>query len=170
VYLLILFALIELFFVKVLGLDLGGYCLNQLTMMNKYERLLVELGEKSSISIESDWPVEFRICGLAIFNAVIFLVVRLLGSYFGDGLGSMIQQIVNSFLNKGDATEQIKKAQGISVETNVKGDYDESVPEPPNTQKGFDLGSLIGGLSGMLGGGGGNKKKGPASRRATYRE
>jgi len=164
---LILFASIELFCVKVLGLDMGGYCINQLTMMNKYERLLVELGEKSNISVGSEWPVEARIAGLALFNAVVFLVVRLFAGYLGDGLGSVLQQIVNSFLTKGDASEHIKKAQGINAD---KEEYSEGVPSAPEKGGGFDLSSLIGGLSGMLGGGG-NKGNGPkASRRPVYRE
>src|SRR5665647_3514081 len=108
VYLLILFAGIELFCVKVLGLDMGGYCVNQITMMNKYERLLVELGEKSSLSVTSSWPVEARIVGLALFNGIIFLVIKLIASYFGPGLGTVMQQIVNAFLTKTDASEHIK--------------------------------------------------------------
>jgi len=168
VYLLILFASIELFCVKILGLDMGGYCINQLTMMNKYERLLVELGEKSSVSVGSDWPVEARIAGLALFNAVVFLVVRLFAGYLGDGLGNVLQQIVNSFLTKGDATEHIKKAQGIGAD---KEEYSEGVPQAPEKGGGFDLSSLIGGLSGMLGGAGGNKGNAPkASRRPVFRE
>ena len=168
VYLLILFAGIELFCVKILGLDMGGYCINQLTMMNKYERLLVELGEKSSVSVGSEWPVEARICGLALFNALVFLVVRLFSSYLGDGLGSALQSIVNSFLTKEDASEHIKKAQGITTSTNEE--YaDGSVPEPPEKGGSFDLSNLIGGLSGMLGGGG-NKPKKKASRRPEFSE
>ena len=168
VYLLILFASIELFCVKILGLDMGGYCINQLTMMNKYERLLVELGEKSSVSIGSEWPVEARLCGLALFNAIVFLVVRLFASYLGDGLGPVLQKIVNSFLTKDDATEHIKKAQGISPD---KEEYSEGVPEAPSKGGGFDLSSLIGGLSGMLGGGGGGSKPAQkASRRPVFRE
>ena len=167
VYLLVLFAGIELFCVKILGLDMGGYCINQLTMMNKYERLLVELGEKSSVSVGSEWPVEARICGLALFNALVFLVIRLFASYLGDGLGSVLQSIVNAFLTKEDASEHIKKAQGISPD---KEEYSEgNVPPPPEKGGGFDLSSLIGGLSGMLGGNN-NKSKSKASRRPEFSE
>ncbi len=175
VYLLILFAGIELFCVKVLGLDMGGYCLNQLVMMNKYQRLLVELGEKSSVSIGESWPVEARIVGLALFNALIFLVVKLIGSYFGAGLGSVLQNIVNAFLTRGDATEHIKKAQGIgSTPTTAPAEEyaNGEVPAPPAAggAGGFDIAGLINTFGGMLGGGGAKPAAKKADRRPLYRE
>ena len=172
VYLLILFAIIELFCVKILGLDMGGYTLNQLTMMNKYERLLVELGEKSYSSVGSEWPVEARIIMLALFNGIVFLVVRLFASYLGPGIGDVLQNIVNAFLTKGDADQHIKKAQGVRVEPD---DYADGVPEPPVNKGGggFDLGSLINGLGGILGGNsdtGSKKRRQRAARAPTFRE
>jgi len=172
VYLLILFAVIELFCVKILGLDMGGYTLNQLTMMNKYERLLVELGEKSYSSVGSEWPVEARIIMLALFNGIVFLVVRLFASYLGAGIGDVLQNIVNAFLTKGDADQHIKKAQGLNVQPD---NYSNGVPDPPINKGGggFDLGSLINGLGGILGGNSdtdSKKRRQRASRAPTFRE
>ena len=189
-YLFIFFAGVELFCVKVLGLDMGGYLINQLSMMNRYERLLVELGEKTNVSVESSWPVEARIAGLALLNAVIFLVVKLVASYFGPALGGALQKIAHTFLSKGDANDQIDNLNST--------DYQTGVPEPPEPSEGggglgdilgglggggngtggggFDLAGLIGGLGSMLGGGGGNNNGGPrrgrtrASRAPTFTE
>jgi hypothetical protein len=173
VYLLILFAGIELFCVKILGLDMGGYCLNQLVMMNKYENLLRELGEKSSVSIGDSWPVEARIIGLSLFNALIFLVVKLIGSYFGAGIGPVLQNVVNAFLTRGDATDHIKKAQGMDAsgtgntapaDTYASGE----VPAPP-AAGGFDIAGLINTVGGMLGGGNKPATR-PARTRPAFRE
>lgn len=165
---MILFACIELFCVKILGLKLGGYTFNQLALMNKYEKLLVELGEKSYGSLGSTWPVEARIIFMSLFNAVIFLVIRLFSSYLGPGLGDILQQIVNSFMNQEDPSDQIKQGQGMALTDGIS-----ELPEIPagGGGGGFDLGSLLGGLSGMLGGGGNNNKpKTRARRRPTFTE
>ena len=159
VYLLVLFAGIELFCVKVLGLDMSGYTINQLRLMNKYDRLLIELGEKTFTSVGSDWPVEARIVVMALFNGIIFLVVRLFASYLGPGLGDMMQNMVNNFLT-GDKPE-IKSATA-----------EEGVPDPPiNNGGGFDLNSIINGLGGLFGGGNNSDKpRRRASRRPAYAE
>ena len=171
-YLLILFAIIELICVKVLGLDLGGYTINQLTMLNKYERLLIELGEKSYAPSGSEWPVEVRIVMLSLFNAVVFLVIRLFASYLGPGVGDVLQQIVNAFMNNEDASSHIKKAQKIGINADTD-EYADGVPEPP-ANGGFDFGSLINGLGGMLGNMGGNNNQARttsrSSRTPTFRE
>nr|QBK91593.1 MAG: uncharacterized protein LCPAC302_02130 [Pithovirus LCPAC302] len=165
VYLIILFACIELFCVKILGLNLGGYTFNQMALLNKYERLLIELGEKSYGSIGSSWPVETRIVFMALFNAIIFLIIRLFSAYLGPGLGNIIHQIVNSFMNKEDPSDQIKKAQNMSL--GEPGESD-SVPDIPPKNNGFDFGSLMNGLSGMFGGS--NNSRPRANRRPTYTE
>jgi len=159
VYLLVLFAGIELFCVKVLGLDMSGYTINQLRLMNKYDRLLVELGEKTYSSVGSDWPVEARIVVMALFNGIIFLVVRLFASYLGPGLGDMMQNMVNNFLT-GDKAEITDK------------DNKDGLPDPPvNNGGGFDLNSIINGLGGLFGGGNNSDKpRRRAPRRPAYAE
>lgn len=172
VYLLILFACIELFCVKILGLNLSGYTFNQLSLMNKYEKLLIELGEKSYGSIGSSWPVEARIIFMSLFNALIFLVIRLFASYLGPGMGDILQQIVNSFMTREDPADQIKKGQRIAVGGAPAAQPEQGVPEPPPAQGGFDFGSLLGGLGGLFGGGNNNNngRRPRAPRRPTFTE
>ena len=164
VYLMILFAGIELFCTKILGLDMSGYTINQLRLMNKYDRLLVELGEKSFISTGSDWPVEARIVVMALFNGIIFLVVRLFASYMGPGIGDMLQNMVNNFLNGDNNADQVKEGGTATAEGLVD-------PPARNSGGGFDLGSIINGLGGLgnLFGGGNNNESNKPKRRAPRR-
>ena len=163
-YLMLLFIGIELFCVKILGLDFGGYTINQLTMLNKYERLLIELGEKSYSSTGSSWPVEVRIVMMSLFNALVFLVVKLAAAYM-PVLGDFIQQIVNSFMTQEDPSDLIKKAQKAAMHG---GNQPEGVPNVPEKAGGFDFGSLLNGIGGLFGGP--KPKKGRASRTPTFTE
>ena len=163
VYLLLFLGIIELVGVQVLGFDMGGFTIDQLTMLTKYDNLLIELGEKSKSSIGSDWPVEARLILLALFNALIFLVVRLFASYLGTGMGDVFKQIVNSFLTKKDPNEHIQKAAG-----NVTDPQKGEIPEMPAKSGGFDFNTIINGLGGLFGGGKKNTAK--ASQGPTFRE
>ena len=100
VYLVIFFMFIEVIGVKLLKLNMSGYTMSQLRIMNRYDTLLAELGEKWLVSSGSDWPVEARLLMMATFNAVIFIAVRYLCSWMGvDGLAETIQNFVDSMLN-----------------------------------------------------------------------
>jgi hypothetical protein len=91
---------IEVIGVKLLKLNMSGYTMSQLRIMNRYDTLLAELGEKWLVSSGSDWPVEARLLMMATFNAVIFIAVRYLCSWMGvDGLAETIQNFVDSMLN-----------------------------------------------------------------------
>ncbi len=142
---------IELFCVKILRMDMGGYTFNQLALLNKYDRLLVELGEKSYGSVGSEWPVEAEIIFMCLMNAVIFLVIRLFSAYLGPGIGNIVQQIVNSFLNQSDASEHIKKAEGLSLAPDAS-----ELSEMPEATGGFDVMNNISKLASMFGGGNNN--------------
>jgi hypothetical protein len=77
-YLMAGFALMEFLFGKWFP-DIQGYTQEQMVCIGEYEKLLVELGEKSYVkSASSKWPVELRLVGLVIFNAVLFILVRVI--------------------------------------------------------------------------------------------
>jgi hypothetical protein len=71
------------------GLNIKGYTLMQMQCMNRYERLLVELGESKYLAVggsagyQSTWPVELRILFISLVNAVVFIVLKLLSNYLG---------------------------------------------------------------------------------------
>lgn len=85
-----------------LGIDLSGFTQQQVKMMNRYERLLIELGEKNYSTVGSRFPVEVRLIFFIIFNAGLFYVqkmifsggdggVNILGTLFGGGMNAAQQ-------------------------------------------------------------------------------
>jgi hypothetical protein len=99
-YMVIFLMVIEVIGVRFLKLNMSGYTLSQLKIMNRYDALFIELGEKYLISGGSDWPVEARIVMMMLFNAVIFLVVRYLCSWMGmEGIADTLQNMIDSMLN-----------------------------------------------------------------------
>lgn len=157
VYLIILYGCIELFCRKILHLDLEGYTFEQLQMTKKYETLLLELGEKSFSSIGSSWPVEARIVMLAVFNAAIFLIIKLFSAYLGEGLGGIIRSMVTQLMS-GNNQPVIAKAMPTAAN---------GLPEVPSTAGpsvgGFNLNSLLSAVGGLFGGGGNNNGNGGAA-------
>jgi len=100
VYMVIFLMVIEVIGVKFLKLNMSGYTMSQLKIMNRYDALFIELGEKWLVSGASNWPVEARIVMMMLFNAVIFLVVRYLCSWMGiEGLAETLQGWIDSMLN-----------------------------------------------------------------------
>ena len=105
VYLVIMWLLIELFCTKI-GLNIGGYTVAQMRSMNKYERLLIELGEtnyKNNSAAggaqQSNWPIEVRIFFMALVNAVTFIIIKMLASYIGEGMATTIVDSLSSYLS-----------------------------------------------------------------------
>jgi hypothetical protein len=91
---------IEVIGVKLLKLNMSGYTMSQLRIMNRYDALFIELGEKYLVSSGSNWPVEARIVMMMLFNAVIFLVVRYLCSWMGmEGIADTLQNMIDNMLN-----------------------------------------------------------------------
>ena len=105
VYLVIMWLLIELFCIKI-GLNVGGYTMAQMRSMNKYERLLIELGETNyksaaadAASVQSNWPVEVRIFFMSLVNAITFIIIKMLASYIGEGMATTIIDGLASYLS-----------------------------------------------------------------------
>jgi hypothetical protein len=102
-YLVIGWLFIELVCSK-LGLNIGGYTVNQMKGMGKYEQLLIELGETSyqqsltTAGAQSAWPVEMRILFVSLINAVAFIIIKMLATYIGEGMAAQIVDGLASFL------------------------------------------------------------------------
>ncbi len=100
VYMVIFLMVIEVIGVKFLKLNMSGYTMSQLKIMNRYDALFIELGEKWLVSGASNWPVEARVVMMMLFNAVIFLVVRYLCSWMGmESLADTLQGWIDGMLN-----------------------------------------------------------------------
>ncbi len=105
VYMVIMWLFIEYGCVQI-GLNVSGYTMSQMKSMSKYERLLIELGEKNYKyapmgDINSEWPVEFNIVFMALANAAIFIIIKMLCEKIniGDGMANTIIETMSSYLS-----------------------------------------------------------------------
>lgn len=161
VYLVIAFLAIEVFCIKVLGLDARGFTMSQVKIMNRYDQVLVELGEKYYVQGPSNWPVEARILMMAAFNGVIFIAVKYLSKWLGgDSMASGIQSVVDQFLSGGNlfGAPVQRDAQGIPIPPGMAPQQAAS-PQPgaPQPAASSGLDGLAGMLSGLMNGQGGSQ-------------
>jgi hypothetical protein len=97
-----------------LKFDMEGFVQQQMLSMNEYEKLLVELGEKSYLSGPSTWPVEIRLIALILMNAAMFIVTKMLMKKTGSVVG-------NIFGNSNEPEHSIKvkkKMKGPTIDVN----------------------------------------------------
>jgi hypothetical protein len=79
---------IELLFSNILKIDMTGFAKQQMASMNSYEKILIELGEKSLLDkTKSQWPAEVRLLFTIVMNAVIFVMTK---AIMGGGLSKVM--------------------------------------------------------------------------------
>lgn len=84
---------LEFVFSNLFKIDMSGFAKQQLMSMNSYERLLIELGEKSLLEkTKSQWPAEVRLLFTIVMNGVMFVLMKSvmsggLNNLFGGGGG-----------------------------------------------------------------------------------
>jgi len=112
-YLIGAFMLIEYALGKWLKFDMKGYTQQQIVSMSSYEKLLIEIGERSYMPEGEQWSVELRLCFLVIINTAFFLV----GKMIMNNTGSNIMNAINS-MNRANAPEAApkKKMQGPNID------------------------------------------------------
>ena len=122
------FMLVEFILGNWFNFDMQGFTQQQIVSMNSYERLLVELGEKSYVPTGSKWPVEIRLLSLIIINAAFFIITRMIMKKTGANLLGMM----NNMTNSSASTTQIQKPK-----TRMKGpDINlDDLPEVKNDDK-----------------------------------
>lgn len=112
-YLLYGFMGLEFLLGKFLKLDMEGFTTEQITKMNSYEHLLIELGEKNYVPTAKKWPVEVRLLGIVVINTAFFVVTR---SLF-KGAGASILKAVNDMtIPVNPPSGGKKKMQGPSID------------------------------------------------------
>ena len=91
------FMLVEFILGSWLKFDMEGFTHQQIKNMNSYDRLLIELGEKSYVPEGSDWPVELRLLFLIIINAGFFCVSKMLMKKTGSNILNMINSRCDNY-------------------------------------------------------------------------
>ena len=98
-YLIAGFMLMEYVLGSWLRFDMAGFTQQQVLNMNQYERLLIELGEKSYVPDNKKWPVELRLLGMVVLNAVIFVVAKIIMNKTGTSLFGLMNAQQNQQKN-----------------------------------------------------------------------
>ena len=60
------------------GFDTQGFTQQQILTINTYDKLLIELGEKSYVPTGSKWPVELRLLCMIVMNAAFFIASKMM--------------------------------------------------------------------------------------------
>ncbi len=78
---------IEKFMGKVLKFDMEDFAVIQTQNMNSYERLLIELGEKSVLKDNRKTPPEMRLGLMIVMNTVFFVIAKMMGEEMMKNMG-----------------------------------------------------------------------------------
>jgi hypothetical protein len=98
-----------------------GFTQQQILSMNSYEKLLIELGEKSYVPTGSKWPIELRLLFLIIMNAAFFIVSKMIMKKTGANLMNMINGMNTS--SPGSSAPRKRKMRGPNINL-------DDIPEP----------------------------------------
>jgi hypothetical protein len=105
------FMLVEYVLGNWLGFDMQGFTQQQIVSMSSYERLLIELGEKSYVPGGSKWPVEIRLIFLIIINAAFFIVSKMILKKTGSNVLGMINS-----MNTAPVPKKKRKMRGPAID------------------------------------------------------
>ena len=87
------FMVVEYFLGSFLKFDMKGFTQHQIMNMSNYERLLIELGEKSYVPTDSDWPVEVRLLIMILIQAAVFVLGKVIMNKTGSNVLSMFNSL-----------------------------------------------------------------------------
>lgn len=118
------FMAIEFLGTKFLNIDLMGFTSAQMIMMEKYERLLIELGEKSYLEWGNKFPIELRLVGFIILQAGMFYIAKIISEKMGNTVGDIFRGMMGQPISSGqpannqpaeETSKSKKKMRGPSV-------------------------------------------------------
>ncbi len=109
-YLTFLFMGIEWICGKVLKLDMAGYVDHQLEQMNKYEKFLVQIGEKNYIPSGKKFPVEVQLLFAVIVQTAFFVLLRSVFKNAGANILNKVTEAKVQSTTTPVSTEPLKKS------------------------------------------------------------
>jgi hypothetical protein len=124
-YLLTGFGAVEYLFGGVLGFDMVGYTTQQVTQMQSYERLLIELGEQSYMPDGSQWPVEIRLLFVVLMNTAIFILFKMIVKKTGANLLGTLNSL-NAAKNQVKNVRNNRKMKGPNIDL-------DDIPDAPQS-------------------------------------
>lgn len=101
-----------------LGFDMQGFTQQQIISMASYEKLLIELGEKSYVPTGSKWPVELRLVFLIIINAALFIVSKMIMKKTGANVINMINSMNSASTSVPTQAMPKRKMKGPDIDLN----------------------------------------------------
>ena len=113
--------------------------------MQKYQMLLIELGERNYTEETDGWPVEYRLLAMAIFHGVIFALVQMLASKLGgagnaanDKMADEFRETIDNFLTNNKGADVLRRAEQASTDNPVPESVNDNASPP-----GGDLGAML---------------------------
>lgn len=76
-----------------LNFDMEGFAQQQISSMNTYDQLLIEMAEKSYVPSGNRWPVEVRLMMMLTMNVVLFVVSKMIFKKTGTNLLGSINEV-----------------------------------------------------------------------------
>lgn len=117
------FMAVEFIFGNFLGFDMQGFTQQQIVSMHSYDKLLIELGEKSYVPSGSKWPVELRLLFLVIMNAAFFIISKMIMKKTGANLMGMINNM-NTSRTPAPAPARKRRMRGPNIDLDDIPDLD----------------------------------------------
>lgn len=102
-YLVIMFCVFEYGLKYLFDVDTYGFVKQQLKFSHKYDKLLVQLGERQYMSFGNNWPAELKIVVMFGFHIMVFFASKQIGKKFGQHATDTIQDVLG---NVGGITQQ----------------------------------------------------------------
>jgi hypothetical protein len=113
----------------VFKLDMNGFARQQMISMSSYERLLIELGEKSYVPTGSKWSVELRLLFLVVMNTAVFLVGRMMLKKTGADVMGLVNSMNGTPQTSSGIPQKKRKMKGPSLNVDDIPDINETTSE-----------------------------------------
>jgi hypothetical protein len=115
-YLIYAFMVIEYILGKFFKLEMNGFTQHQIVSMSSYEKLLIELGEKSYVPDGSAYSVEVRLAGIIILNTAVFIGGKMLLAKTGFNAMDMMKGFTGAAPTTDDSPKRKMKGPDLNVE------------------------------------------------------